>query len=171
MAAEGRRERKGAPYGVRGRSGQKGQGGPGSTEDGFGVGIEPLLEDGAVYLAEVGGVGEVLVLLHIEVGRLADEGGSNRFAHDEKRGGGAMVGAGTGIFGRAAAKFGEGHGEDLVVQFMSDEVFLKGGEAGRQLPHEPRMSAGLVGVGIVTGVADNIDPGFHTGCNEACHPA
>ena len=72
-----------------------------------------------------------------------------------------MIGAGAIVFVGAAAEFGEGHGEDLVVELAFLEIFLKGGESFGELGKKSGMGAFLVAVGVETAEGCKINAGFH----------
>ena len=136
------------------------------AQDLLGVGLEPLVEDGIIDATEIGGVLEVFFGVEVEVGALTQNAAFDIATHHKEGGGGAVVGAGAAVFSGAASKFGEGHGEDLVVAFIRFEVALEGSHGICEVAEEFGVFFELSGMGVVTGLGDVIDAGLHVGMNE-----
>src|SRR5262245_41333994 len=89
------------------------------AEDVLGLRVEPLFEDAGVDGAEVDVELEVAVVEVLEVGRLAVDAAFDAVPDDEHGRGGPVVSAIAAVLGDAAAKFGEGHDQDVVSLALS----------------------------------------------------
>ena len=143
------------------------QGLEGLPEDREWRGMEPILEDGSIDLAEVDLEGKVLLLLKLEGGGGAEDTGLDLISEEEERGGGAVVGAAAAIFSGSAAELGEDEGKDLILEAKRVKIFLECGDGLRELFEEGGVEVELSGMGIVTGVCGKVDAGGETGCDHS----